>query len=120
MNTSPLEKSKSKKNPFTVPTGYFENLTNQVMVSLPDKEIEIHHRVWKKITPWIYMAAMITGLAIGLRWIVGIDANGDAVISTNKSSQHSIKPETDAITVEDVLLSSVGEYDLYEYLFENE
>lgn len=58
-------------NPFTVPEGYFENLTSEVMNQLPEcVEPELAPRestVWDKVKPWAYMAAMFMGAALIIR-----------------------------------------------------
>lgn len=53
-----------KENPFKVPEGYFENLTQQVMERLPEKEPQPTQEIsmWERVKPWVYMAAMFVGL----------------------------------------------------------
>lgn len=55
-------------NPFTVPEGYFENLTSQVMSQLPEQkkqDFQIKQPTrWDRIKPWTYMAAMFAGAAL--------------------------------------------------------
>lgn len=61
-------KKVGKDNPFTVPEGYFENLTSQVMSKLPEQEktdFQIKQPTrWERIKPWTYMAAMFAGAAL--------------------------------------------------------
>lgn len=47
-----------KRNPFTVPEGYFEQLTAQVMDQLPEKK-PAKVAVMKRIRPWLYAAACV-------------------------------------------------------------
>ncbi len=47
-----------KKNPFTVPEGYFEQLATQVMERLPEKKPARKAAV-KVLRPWLYAAACI-------------------------------------------------------------
>ena len=51
------------KNPFTVPKDYFLNVNDEIMSRLPEKKKVVTERVtmWKKIEPWLYMAAMFVG-----------------------------------------------------------
>ena len=45
------------KNPFTVPEGYFENFSKELMEKLPEKEISLSEPVittWQRVKPWIY------------------------------------------------------------------
>ena len=48
------------KNPFTVPEGYFEQLTAQVMDRLPEKK-PAKVAVMKRLRPWLYAAACVCG-----------------------------------------------------------
>ena len=47
-----------KRNPFTVPEGYFEQLTAQVMEKLPEKK-PARKAVVKQLRPWLYAAACL-------------------------------------------------------------
>ncbi len=107
-----------KKNPFTVPEGYFNNLTAQIMDSLPEKREEkrtspTNLKVWKKISPWVYMAAMICGMTFGIRFF--IEYNTPRMDSTTTAHKNA---ETVSLSEEDILVSSVSDYELYEYLYE--
>lgn len=55
-------------NPFTVPEGYFEHLTSEVMNKLPEQEAPpfVMKKVtkWDRVKPWAYMAAMFAGAAL--------------------------------------------------------
>lgn len=55
-------------NPFTVPEGYFEHLTSEVMNKLPEQEapLFVMKKVtrWDRVKPWAYMAAMFAGAAL--------------------------------------------------------
>lgn len=55
-------------NPFTVPEGYFENLTSEVMNKLPEQkkpDFQLKEPTrWDKVKPWVYMAAMFAGAAL--------------------------------------------------------
>ena len=72
-----LEDICGKENPFSVPEGYFEHFTQQLMEKLPQKEISSdipHHNhttTWQRIKPWFYMVAMFCGIIAGARYIIG-------------------------------------------------
>jgi hypothetical protein len=68
-----LLKNIAKVNPFKTPEGYFEDFTNGIMSQLPDivREDSIKPNLWYRMRPWIYMAAMFTGLALMIRLFVG-------------------------------------------------
>lgn len=46
------------KNPFTVPEGYFGQLTAQVMDRLPEKK-PAKVAIMKRLRPWLYAAACV-------------------------------------------------------------
>jgi hypothetical protein len=60
-----LEQLKGR-NPFKIPEGYLDGLTQQVMDRLPERSFEEPVRVslWNRVLPWIYLAAAITGLGL--------------------------------------------------------
>lgn len=63
------------KNPFSVPEGYLEGLTTQIMSQLPEKpHAEETKRISLKerIRPWLYMAAVFAGLGLFFKGIVTI------------------------------------------------
>ncbi len=51
------------KNPFTVPDNYFDNINEEIMMNLPEKEIHklVKVSMWTMAKPWVYMAAMFVG-----------------------------------------------------------
>ena len=55
-------------NPFTLPDGYFEHLTSEVMNKLPEQEeprfVMKKVTLWDRVKPWTYMAAMFVGAAL--------------------------------------------------------
>lgn len=56
---------KIDKNPgFKVPDGYFQNFSEKMISSLPEKEFKPEQKpsVWLRIRPWVYMAAMFAGV----------------------------------------------------------
>lgn len=64
MNTKDKKLSDiGNKNPFNVPKGYFDTISNDIMMSLPEKEVKepIKTSLWTKMKPWVYMAAMFVG-----------------------------------------------------------
>ena len=61
-----------KENPFKVPEGYFENLTSQIMGQLPEKVEKVSPVIslWERMSPWVYAAAMIAGVALLVKLFV--------------------------------------------------
>jgi len=68
-----LLKDIAKVDPFKTPEGYFENFTSGIMSQLPERVQENSTSVkwWHHVRPWIYMAAMFTGIALMIRMFVG-------------------------------------------------
>ena len=56
-----IEELVGKRNPFVVPEGYFEQLTDQVMQSLPDRRPRAK-TVW--LRPGLYAAASVCALFV--------------------------------------------------------
>ncbi len=58
-------------NPFTVPDGYFESFSKQLMENLPERKQTAHTpapmrvSLYKRLRPWIGAAAVVAGLAFG-------------------------------------------------------
>ncbi|WP_099464250.1 MULTISPECIES: hypothetical protein [Parabacteroides] len=75
-----LEQLKGK-NPFSVPQGYMEGLTSQIMNQLPDKPDTREKQVsmFDRIRPWLYMAAVFAGLGLFFKAIVGIQQKEENV-----------------------------------------
>ncbi|MDD2952019.1 MAG: hypothetical protein PHC95_02480 [Parabacteroides sp.] len=70
-------------NPFTVPEGYMEGLTERIMSQLPEKTEEETRRIsmMDRVRPWLYMAAVFAGLGLFFKAIVGIGGPGGGTVS---------------------------------------
>lgn len=102
------------ENPFTVPEGYFECFTEQLMEQLPEREAQPVPKLtlWTRIKPWVYMAAMFCGLMLSVRMFVG-----------EKKTQSPAASETiDFTEVPDEYIDPIvnqtmmDDYTLYQYL----
>lgn len=64
------------RRPFTVPEGYFENLTQNIMSALPEQEsiysTTITVTPWMRIKPYLYAAAAFVGIFFCIKAAVGI------------------------------------------------
>lgn len=103
------------ENHFTVPEDYFKNLVPTIMDKLPEKEGQETPtiRLWDKVKPWIYMAAMFCGLLFTIRAVVsnGTTLSGEETLGTEQFSElpdEYIDPVIDQMMVDD--------YTLYVYL----
>ncbi len=106
------------KNPFTVPEGYFENFTQDLMSKLPEKEALLpvsEPTLWQRVNPWVYMTAMFCGIMLSVRIFVGTPQQDEFPFT---------KIEAEAISDEEWEIisdrSMIDDYALYEYLTEVE
>lgn len=110
-------KKAGTKNPFSVPEGYFENLTQEVMSRLPEKEtVAVPQREatkWEKIRPWLYMAAMFVGAAMIIR--VASSQHTPATADPMATDDADTEMEYINMAVESSMLD---DYSLYVYLAE--
>lgn len=103
------------ENPFTVPEGYFEHFTEQLMEKLPEREAQPAPRLtlWTRVKPWVYMAAMFCGLMLSVRMFVG---------EKQSQSPAAISETTDFTEVPDEYIDPIvnqtmmDDYTLYQYL----
>jgi hypothetical protein len=117
-NTSNLEGIK-KTNPFKTPEGYFENLTENILAQLPEKtenEIRIPS-LWERVKPWIYMAAMFTGIMLIIKMFSGYPPNLDLNTSADIDAFYQYYEEqlTNSVYHETLFLGDVNLSGDYEY-----
>lgn len=66
------------RRPFSVPEGYFENLTQNIMAALPEQEplysTTIVVTPWMRIRPYLYSAAAFAGIFFCIKAAVGISS----------------------------------------------
>ena len=79
------------RNPFRVPEGYFENFTENMMSSLPDKpEVQIEKvSLLVRMKPLMYMAAAFAGLMIFFNVFnktMGISADENSEVAMENTS----------------------------------
>ena len=71
------------RRPFTVPEGYFENLTQNIMASLPEQESIYSTKIivtpWMRIRPYLYAAAAFVGIFFCIKAAVGINSRNNEV-----------------------------------------
>ena len=70
------------RRPFTVPEGYFENLTQNIMAALPEQESVYSTRItvtpWVRIRPYLSAAAAFAGIFFCIKAAVGISSRNNA------------------------------------------
>lgn len=76
-----------KEQPFRVPDGYLEGLTNRIMEELPESSIAEMETVslLDRIRPWLYLAAVFMGLGLFFKVIVALD-----VVATSSPAEELI------------------------------
>ena len=87
------------KNPFTVPEGYMEGLTANIMSQLPEREPEEEVKkvsLMDRVRPWLYMAAVFAvfaGLGLFFKVLVGPEdkaAKTDSLLVKTEVSPASV------------------------------
>lgn len=109
-----LEKC-GKKDPFTVPEGYFEGFTEKLMKQLPEKTSQEEPEIgtWQRIRPWIYMTAMFCGLMLSVRLFVG-ERTGNITTEMPETTNLSELPDEYIDPI--VNQTMMDDYTLYQYL----
>lgn len=108
-------------NPFTVPEGYFEHLTSEVMNTLPEQEAPrfVMKKVttWDRIKPWTYMAAMFVGAALIIK-VASYNPNPfeDKQIAATETTTDTELFYDDEYIDYSVSQSMLDDYSLYMYL----
>lgn len=116
-----LRKKSGTKNPFKVPDGYFENLTQNIMEKLPDNSVEEESiTLWNRVKPWLYMAAMFCGLIFGAKLLINKPLNEEIGTETAFNIEQDILPNMLIDPVSNQTM--MDDYSLYKYLndFEEE
>lgn len=85
------------QNPFRVPEGYMEGLTNRIMSQLPEKST---HRVQARkvslivrLRPWISVAAAIIAIGFFINIFIDIDKEGGIQPSDSVWMKTQIPPD---------------------------
>jgi len=69
------------RRPFSVPEGYFDNLTQEIMAALPEQESIYSTKItvtpWMRIRPYLYAAAAFAGIFFCIKAAVGINARNN-------------------------------------------
>lgn len=120
-----------KGNPFTVPEGYFEDFTRNLMAELSKKEDEAAIKedlapqitLWQRIKPLLYMAAMFIGMIVCVRVVLGErpDAIAETDMSNVATSEYdwaNFEQMSDEDLAAMVEYTMMDNYTLYQYLSE--
>ena len=78
------------RRPFTVPEGYFENLTQNIMASLPEQESIYSSKItvppWMRIRPYLYAAAAFAGIFFCIKAAIGINSRNNAEVALTEET----------------------------------
>lgn len=103
------------ENPFTVPEGYFERFTEQLMEKLPEREAQPAPKLtlWTRVKPWVYMAAMFCGLMLSVRMFVGEKQSQSPAAASETTDFTEVPDEYIDPSVNQTMMD---DYTLYQYL----
>ena len=114
-----IEESEPRR-PFTVPEGYFENLTQDIMAALPEQESLYSTRIivtpWMRIRTYLYAAAAFAGIFFCIKAAVGI---------TSRNSQTQVAQAQETTIYSDEYIDSfletamIDDWTLYYTLVES-
>lgn len=109
-NDLELQKKYGKQNPFSVPEGYFDHFAEELMNKLPEKEVKTlpEIKMWDRVKPWVYMAAMFVGLMLTIRAFVDSTQTDNDLNSLSDMPDEYIEAIVDQTMMDD--------YELYQYL----
>ena len=81
------------KQPFRVPDGYMEGLTNRIMEGLPESPIVEAGSISfvERIRPWLYLAAVFAGMGLFFKAIIGIETATDSLLVRSEISSASLE-----------------------------
>lgn len=105
-----LKERFGKENPFKVPDGYFDHLTERIMENLPEQEIRVidirsRQTLWQKL-PLRKIAAAVAVVALlgaGSFWALQHEGNSKVVA-------HAKQHEQKAVSSEDAAFNEMADY----------
>lgn len=111
-----LLKKIGKESSFTVPEGYFENLTSEMMDKLPEKAAvafrEVQPTTWNRMKPLAYMAAMFVGAALIIK-VASSDSKPVDEVATSTVEKEAVSDQLIDVAVDGAMLD---DYSLYVFL----
>lgn len=95
-----LKERFGKENPFKVPDGYFDHLTERIMENLPEQEIRVidirsRQTLWQKL-PLRKIAAAVAFVALlggGSFWALQHEGNSKVVAHAKQHEQKAVASE---------------------------
>ena len=105
-----LKERFGKQNPFKVPDGYFDHLTERIMENLPEQEIRVidirsRQTLWQKLPLRKIAAAVAITALLGGGTFWALQHEGDS-----KMVAHVKKHEQKAVSSEDAAFNEMADY----------
>ena len=99
------------KQPFRVPDGYMEGLTNRIMESLPEPPVMEAESVSlvERIRPWLYLAAVFAGMGLFFKAIIGVDSAREDTLSDTLLVRSEV-PSASLEAIESEAAQEEGDY----------
>ena len=107
-----IEEKVGRRNPFTVPEGYFDTFADQLMASLPERQPRAK-RVW--LLPMRYAAAVVCVLAMGAMAWFALSPSSDV---HQPIQAETIEVSNDAAFDAAADYAMIDNYDIYACLSE--
>ena len=105
-----LKERFGKENPFKVPDGYFDHLTEKIMENLPEQEVRVidirsRQTLWQKMPLRKIAAAVAVAALLGGGTFWALQHEGDS-----KMVAHVKKHEQKAVSSEDAAFNEMADY----------
>lgn len=105
-----LKERVGKQNPFKVPDGYFEHLTERIMENLPEQEVPVidirsRQTLWQKMPLRKIAAAIAVAALLGGGTFWTLQHEGDS-----KMLAHAKKHELKTVSSDDAAFNEMADY----------
>lgn len=105
-----LKERVGKQNPFKVPDGYFEHLTERIMENLPEQEVPVidirsRQTLWQKMPLRKIAAAIAVAALLGGGTFWALQHEGDS-----KMLAHAKKHELKTVSSDDAAFNEMADY----------
>lgn len=105
-----LKERFGKENPFKVPDGYFDHLTERIMENLPEQEIRVidirsRQTLWQKLPLRKLAAAIAVAALLGGGTFWALQHEGDS-----KMLAHAKKHELKTVSSDDAAFNEMADY----------
>ncbi|MDE6551576.1 MAG: hypothetical protein K2K98_01240 [Muribaculaceae bacterium] len=111
---------------YTVPDGYFDSVRSKILQNLPDYEEERPEPIskWRKIQPYLYMAAMFAGIWCMMKMFhmmtttdLSLDNPPESIALAMADADHDWyvpSDNADVFMIEDEIVSQYSSFDDFE------